>query len=84
MNDRLDRDDWRHERSLRELGRAMRGEDEVPPPSGSLLSLAQSTTPDWRDSAVERHQIARTRREAIAERDAHNDKNPRLHEARAS
>ncbi|KQZ19257.1 hypothetical protein ASD50_07115 [Mesorhizobium sp. Root552] len=69
MNDRLDRDDWRHERSLRELGRAMRGEDEVPPPSGSLLSLAQSATPDWRDSAVERHQIARTRREAIAERD---------------
>lgn len=69
MNDRLDRDDWRHERSLRELGRAMRGEDEVQPSSGSLLSLAQSTAPDWRDNAVERHQIARTRREAIAERD---------------
>lgn len=70
MNDRLDRDDWRHERSLAELGRAMRGEDEVPPSSTSLLSLAQSTGPDWRDSAVERHQIARTRREAIAGREA--------------
>ncbi len=69
MNDKVDRDDWRHERSLAELGRAMRGEDEVPQSAGSLLSLAQSTTPDWRDNAVERHQIARTRREAIAERE---------------
>ncbi|MBN9252682.1 MAG: hypothetical protein J0I86_19260, partial [Mesorhizobium sp.] len=69
MNDKVDRDDWRHERSLAELGRAMRGDDEVPQSAGSLLSLAQSTAPDWRDNAVERHQIARTRREAIAERD---------------
>ncbi|KQZ79050.1 hypothetical protein ASD64_11830 [Mesorhizobium sp. Root157] len=71
MNDRVDREDWRHERSLQALGRAMRGEDDTPQPSGSLLSLAQATPADWRDNAVERHQIARSRREAAAERDAY-------------
>jgi uncharacterized protein involved in exopolysaccharide biosynthesis len=69
MNDRVDREDWRRERSLQALGRAVRGEDDAPPPSGSLLSLADAADADWRENAVERHQIARTRRQVIADRD---------------
>lgn len=67
MNDKVERDDWRHERSLRELGRVMRGEDDAPQPSGSLLSLAQETTSDWRKNAAERHYMARSRRADVTQ-----------------
>ncbi len=64
MNDRTDRDEWRRESSLQALGRAMRGDDDFAPPSGSLLSLARTATPDWRRDAVERHEAVRAGREA--------------------
>ncbi len=72
MNDRLSPEDWRRERALAALARAMRGEDEDRP-KGSLLSMASPVAAvkmaaeeddDWRRMAAERHRLARLRREA--------------------
>ena len=50
MADRHDRDDWRRERSLHALGRALRGDDRH--------------TRSWREDAVARHRQARALRTA--------------------
>lgn len=78
MSDRLSPEDWRRERALAALTRAMRGEDDDRPrepaqPKGSLLSMAPPVAAvktavedeaDWRRLAAERHRMARLRREA--------------------
>lgn len=70
MDGRQDREEWRRERSLLALGRAVRGEDEAPP-SGSLLAVAAMTgNAQHRLDARARHGLARERREATPERAA--------------
>jgi uncharacterized protein involved in exopolysaccharide biosynthesis len=65
MDNSHNREDWRRERSLLALGRAMRGEDEAPPPARSLLALAGAADlEDERASVRARHGLARERREA--------------------
>ncbi|PTE11309.1 Wzz/FepE/Etk N-terminal domain-containing protein [Mesorhizobium helmanticense] len=59
MVDRENREDWRRERSLLALGRAVRGEDDA-----SLVSIGDRADPSWREDAATRHQLARSRREA--------------------
>jgi uncharacterized protein involved in exopolysaccharide biosynthesis len=63
MNDSQDREEWRRERSLLALGRAMRGDDDAPP-SLSLLSIAGTDSVQQRMDARARHGLARERREA--------------------
>ncbi|RRI03062.1 succinoglycan biosynthesis protein exop [Mesorhizobium tamadayense] len=60
MVDRENRDDWRRERSLLELGRAVRGEDS---PDASLVSIGDKANPSWREDAAARHRAARFERE---------------------
>lgn len=67
MDDNQDREEWRRECSLRALGRAMRGDDDMPP--RSLLAIADMVDgihehPDART----RHSLARERRQAALER----------------
>ena len=64
MNDGRDREEWRRERSLLALGRAMRGVDDAAP-SRSLLSAADDGG-DHMDAQT-RHGLARRRREAQLE-----------------
>ncbi|MCV3205534.1 Wzz/FepE/Etk N-terminal domain-containing protein [Mesorhizobium sp. YC-39] len=59
MVDRENREDWRRERSLLALGRAVRGEDDA-----SLVSIGDRADQSWREDAATRHQLARSRREA--------------------
>ncbi|CCV11791.1 Wzz/FepE/Etk N-terminal domain-containing protein [Mesorhizobium sp. STM 4661] len=59
MVDRENREDWRRERSLLALGRAVRGEEDA-----SLVSIGDRADPSWREDAATRHQLARSRREA--------------------
>lgn len=59
MVDRENREDWRRERSLLALGRAVRGEDDA-----SLVSIGDQADQSWREDAATRHQLARSRREA--------------------
>ncbi|RWL19116.1 MAG: succinoglycan biosynthesis protein exop [Mesorhizobium sp.] len=63
MVDRQNREDWRRERSLLALGRAMRGEEEAEP---SLVSIGDRADPSWREDAATRHRLARLRREGRA------------------
>ncbi|QIA22430.1 succinoglycan biosynthesis protein exop [Mesorhizobium sp. AA22] len=63
MFDRQNREDWRRERSLLALGRAMRGEEEAEP---SLVSIGDRADPSWREDAATRHRLARLRREGRA------------------
>ncbi len=63
MVDRENREDWRRERSLLALGKAVRG-DGAPDPSP--VPLGDRTDPSWRDDAVTRHRLARSQREALA------------------
>ncbi len=71
MSDGQSPEDWRRERALAALARAMRGEDEARP-EGSLLSMADEAATDWRRTAAERHRRARQQREAgwLAEQQA--------------
>lgn len=59
MVDRENREDWRRERSLLALGRAVRGEEDA-----SLASTGDQAEPSWREDAAIRHHLARSRREA--------------------
>lgn len=54
-------EDWRRERALAALARAMRGEDESSPKSPPV---ADDSVIDWRRTAAERHRLARQQREA--------------------
>ncbi|AZO32130.1 MULTISPECIES: GumC family protein [unclassified Mesorhizobium] len=60
MVDRDNRDDWKRERSLLALGRAVRGEDS---PDASLVSIGDKANPSWREDAAARHRAARFERE---------------------
>ncbi len=71
MEDTQNREEWGRERSLMALGRAMRGEDETPPPFRSLLTFAaQAEQEGDRFEARMRHGLARARREAAREAEA--------------
>ncbi|CCV08592.1 Lipopolysaccharide biosynthesis protein [Mesorhizobium metallidurans STM 2683] len=59
MVERENREDWRRERSLLALGRAVRGEEDA-----SLVSIGDRADRSWREDAATRHQLARSRREA--------------------
>lgn len=60
MVDRDNHEDWRRERSLLALGRAVRGEDSA---DASLVSIGDKANPSWREDAAVRHRAARFERE---------------------
>jgi uncharacterized protein involved in exopolysaccharide biosynthesis len=62
MVDRENREDWRRERSLLALGRAVRGDEAE---AASPVSIDDRANPSWRDDAAERHRLARSQREAL-------------------
>ncbi|MBA1141678.1 GumC family protein [Mesorhizobium neociceri] len=61
MVDRENREDWRRERSLLALGRAVRGDEAA---DASPVSIGDRADPSWREDAATRHRIARSQREA--------------------
>lgn len=61
MVDRENREDWRRERSLLALGRAVRGDEAA---DASPVSIGDRADPSWRQDAATRHRIARSQREA--------------------
>lgn len=61
MVDRENREDWRRERSLLALGKAVRGDEA---PDASPVSIGDRADPSWREDAATRHRIARSQREA--------------------
>ncbi|MER8691957.1 Wzz/FepE/Etk N-terminal domain-containing protein [Mesorhizobium opportunistum] len=64
MADSENREDWKRERSLLALGRAVRGEDD---PDPSLVSIGDRADPSWREDAAMRHRLARSRRQACTD-----------------
>ncbi|MBB6409092.1 Wzz/FepE/Etk N-terminal domain-containing protein [Mesorhizobium sangaii] len=82
MVDRENREDWKRERSLLALGKAVRGDDE---PDASLVSIGDRADPSWREDAATRHRLARSQREARtnpSQREALS--NPKLSDAVAT
>ncbi|MER8661351.1 Wzz/FepE/Etk N-terminal domain-containing protein [Mesorhizobium sp. M1148] len=61
MVDRENREDWRRERSLLALGKAVRGDEAA---DASAVSIGDRVDPSWREDAATRHRIARSQREA--------------------
>jgi uncharacterized protein involved in exopolysaccharide biosynthesis len=61
MVDRENREDWRRERSLLALGKAVRGDEAA---DASPVSIGDRADPSWREDAATRHRIARSQREA--------------------
>ncbi|MER9142672.1 Wzz/FepE/Etk N-terminal domain-containing protein [Mesorhizobium sp. M0871] len=61
MVDRENREDWRRERSLLALGKAVRGDEAA---DASAVSIGDRADPSWREDAATRHRIARSQREA--------------------
>ncbi|MER9030738.1 Wzz/FepE/Etk N-terminal domain-containing protein [Mesorhizobium sp. M0674] len=61
MVDRENREDWRRERSLLALGKAVRGDEAA---DASAVSIGGRADPSWREDAATRHRIARSQREA--------------------
>ncbi|ESX96685.1 GumC family protein [Mesorhizobium sp. LNJC403B00] len=61
MVDRENREDWRRERSLLALGKAVRGDEAA---DASAVSIGDLVDPSWREDAATRHRIARSQREA--------------------
>ncbi|TRC89990.1 succinoglycan biosynthesis protein exop [Mesorhizobium sp. WSM4303] len=61
MVERENREDWRRERSLLALGKAVRGEEAT---DASPVSIGDRADPSWREDAATRHRIARAQREA--------------------
>ncbi|CDX14330.1 Lipopolysaccharide biosynthesis protein [Mesorhizobium sp. ORS 3324] len=75
MVDRENREDWRRERSLLALGRAVRGEDS---PDPSLVSIGDKADQSWREDAAARHRAARFEREGrLYQQPANTDERPR-------
>jgi uncharacterized protein involved in exopolysaccharide biosynthesis len=67
MNESLDREEERRERSLHALGRAMRGDGEPAPAPRSLLAMVEEDgRDDERQDARQRHGRARALREEAA------------------
>lgn len=82
MVDRENREDWKRERSLLALGKAVRGDGE---PDASLVSIGDRADPSWREDAATRHRLARSQREARtnpSQREALS--NPKLSDAVAT
>ncbi|MER9423929.1 Wzz/FepE/Etk N-terminal domain-containing protein [Mesorhizobium sp. M0317] len=61
MVDRENREDWRRERSLLALGKAVRGDEAA---DASAVSIGDRADPSWPEDAATRHRIARSQREA--------------------
>src|SRR3954470_24173996 len=61
MVDRENREDWRRERSLLALGKAVRGDEAA---DAAPVSIGDRVDPSWREDAATRHRIARSQREA--------------------
>ncbi|MET3663276.1 hypothetical protein [Aquamicrobium ahrensii] len=73
MSNRQSPEDWRRERALAALARAMRGEDEDLPKSPAE---AGDETPDWRRTAAERHRLARFQRDSAARQEREAEIHP--------
>lgn len=68
MDGSRDREEWRRERSLLALGRAMRGDDDAPPPRPLPAAAEMTGGADDRMDARARHGLARERRQASSGR----------------